>query len=245
MLKGKNVIITGTTRGIGKALVEEFARNGANIWAHARKETPEYLDYIAELSKKYNVIISPVFFDMTDYDGMKAAIMKINNEKRPIDALINNAGIMNGALFTMTTQEMLRREFEVNFFSVFALTQYVVKLMLRKQHGSIVNISSYVAFEGTEGRSAYAASKAALIAMTKTISNEFGTKGIRANCIAPGVVNTNLLNNTSEEEINKAKDSAALRRIAEPIEIAKAAVYLASDNSSFVTGQTVRVDGGM
>ena len=244
ILKDKNVIITGTNRGIGKVMLEEFAQNGANIWAHARTSTPEFINYTKDLANKYGIWIKPIFFDMTDYEEMKSAITLINKEKLSIDALVNNAGIMDGALFTMTTQDMLRKEFEVNFFSVYMLTQYIAKLMLRQQKGSIINISSYIAIEGTEGKSAYAASKAALIAMTKTISNELGTKGIRANCIAPGVVETELLNNVSSEELEKAKDLAALKRMAQPSEIAKTAVFLASDDSSFITGQTLRVDGG-
>jgi len=245
MLKGKNAIITGTNRGIGKALLEEFAANGANIWAHSRKETSEFNKLTQDLSVKYGVKITPVYFDLTDYNEMKNAVMRISKEKQHIDCLVNNAGIMDGALFSMTSQDMVRKEFEVNFFSVFFLTQYVTKFMLRQQSGSIVNISSYIALKGIEGKSAYSASKAALIAMTKTISNELGSKGIRANCIAPGIVNTDLLKDVSEAEIAKAKNSSALKRMAQPVEIAKVAAYLASDNSSFITGQTISVDGGM
>ena len=142
LLKNKNVIITGTNRGIGRAMLEEFAKNGANIWAHARKETEEFVNLINDVSNKYNVQITPVCFELTDYDAMKKGVMQIKSAKKSIDALVNNAGITYNALFSMSTQEQLRQQFEVNFFSVFLFTQYIVKLMTRQGYGSIVNIAS-------------------------------------------------------------------------------------------------------
>lgn len=245
MLKGKNILITGTNRGIGKVMLEKFAQNGASIWAHSRCETPEFINYIRDLEHGYNVKITPIYFDMTDYESMKLAVQQIRKEKRPIDTLINNAGIMQGALFCMTTQDILRNQFEVNFFSVYTFTQYILKLMIKQGYGNIVNIASTVAIDGNIGKSAYAASKAAIIAMTKTISNEVGTYGIRANCIAPGVVETDLLSTMTEEIVQKARVSSALKRSADPLEIANVAVLLSSDNASFINGQTIRVDGGM
>jgi 3-oxoacyl-[acyl-carrier protein] reductase len=245
LLKGKNVIITGTNRGIGRAMTEAFASNGANLYAHARKSTPEFLGDMRSVSDKYNVKIWPVFFDMTDGAPMKDFIKMIMSEKREIDAVVNNAGIMRNALFQMTTEKNLREQFEVNFFSVFLFTQYVAKLMARQKRGSIINIASTAGEDGNPGKSAYGASKAAIIAMTKSIAAELGEVGIRANCIAPGITETEMLSTLPAHILEETKKSADLRRGGLPSEIADAAVFLASDLSSYVTGQTIRVDGGL
>ena len=244
-MKDKNVIITGTARGMGAAMVEEFAKNGANIWACARKQTPEIEKRNKDIEDKYGVKVTPLYFDMTDQEAMKAAVMQIRSEKKNIDALVNNAGITYNALFAMSTQENLRQQFEVNFFSVFLFTQYIVKLMTRQGFGSIVNIASSAAFDGNPGKSVYGASKAAVVAMTKSIASELGTNGIRANCIAPGITETDMLETMPKEVVDDAKEHADLRRGGKPSEIATTAVFLASDKSSYITGQTIRVDGGL
>lgn len=245
ILNGKNVIITGTNRGIGRAMLEEFAKNGANIWAHARHETPEFLEYINAIAKKYQVEIWPIYFDMTDYDAMKAAIKLIGSSKIPVDAVVNNAGITYNALFQMSSVEQLRKQIEVNFISVFVFTQYISKLMVRQRKGSIINIASSAAFDGNPGKSVYGATKAAIVAMTDSIAAELGVNGIRANCIAPGITETDMLITMPAEIVAEAKAAADMRRGGDPSEIAKTAVFLASDLSSYITGQTIRVDGGL
>ncbi|MDR3279823.1 MAG: SDR family oxidoreductase [Synergistaceae bacterium] len=245
MLKGKNVIITGTTRGIGRAMLDAFAQSGANIYAHARHETPEFVAYNRALSEKHGVEIWPVYFDMTDYAEMKAFVKRLMSDKRAIDAVVNNAGITHNALFQMTSPEALRTQFEVNFFSVFIFTQYMAKFMSRQKRGSIINIASTAGEDGNPGKSAYGASKAAIIAMTKSIASELGEIGIRANCIAPGITETEMLATMPPQIVEESKRAADLRRGGLPSEIADAAVFLASDLSSYVTGQTIRVDGGL
>ena len=245
LLKNKNVIRTGTARGMGKAMLTEFAKNGANIWACARKETPEFLKNISEISKEYNVEIKPIFFDLTDLTAMKSAIIQIRNEKKNIDALINNAGITYNALFAMSDSENLKKQFDVNFFSLFTFTQYIVKIMSRQKYGSIVNIASSAAFDGNPGKSVYGASKAAVVAMTKSIAAELGEIGIRANCIAPGVTDTDMIDTMPKHIVEDAVNHTDLLRIAKPSEIATTAVFLASDLSSYVTGQTIIVSGGL
>ena len=245
LLKDKNVIITGTARGIGAAMVEEFAKNGANIWAHARNQTPEIEKRNKDVSEKYGVKITPIYFDMTDYNAMKEAVKKIRSEKQSIDALVNNAGIIYNALFLMSDVQNLRQQFEVNFFAVFLFTQYIAKLMTRQGYGSIVNISSTAAFDGNMGKSVYGASKAAVWAMTKSIASELGANGIRANCIAPGVTETDMLKTMPEHILTETKEFSDLKRLGKPSEIATTAVFLASDKSSYVTGQVIRVDGGI
>lgn len=245
ILKDKNVIITGTNRGIGRAMLEEFAKNGANIWAHARVETPEFLKDINSLAEKYHVEIKPLTFELTNYDAMKAAVRTIMSSKITVDALVNNAGITYNALFQMSSVDQLRNQFEVNFISVFIFTQYISKLMIRQRKGSIINVASSAAFDGNPGKSIYGATKAAVVAMTDSIAAELGVNGIRANCIAPGITETEMLTSMPEEVVAEANATADLRRGGKPSEIAKTAVFLASDLSSYITGQTIRVDGGL
>lgn len=244
LMQGKTVLITGCRRGIGRAMIEVFAANGANIYAHAREADEAFVSDMAEVAGRHNVHIWPLGFDMTDYDAMKLAVKRIMGDKRPLDAVINNAGIILNSLFQMTSEAQLRAQFEVNFFSVYFFSQYIAKLMVRHQRGSIINIASIVGEDGPSGKSAYGASKAALIAMTKSIAAELGEKGIRANCIAPGIVDTEMLLTMPAQVMEETKNSADLRRAGEPAEIAQAALFLASDLSSYITGQTIRVDGG-
>ena len=245
MLKGKNVFITGTNRGIGRAILKECAANGASIWAHARKETPEFVSFLEETSKKYDVVVRPVYFDMTDKEAMKKAVMEIRSSKLPVDALINNAGMMHNASFQMSSEKALRDVFEVNFFATFLLTQYIANLMVRQKHGSIVTVSSMGALDGNPGKAVYGASKAALVTMSRVIANELGAQGIRSNCIAPGVIETDILQTMPESEVLKAKDLTPMKRLGLPEEVASTAVFLASDKSSFINGQVIRVDGGL
>ncbi|ASY77679.1 SDR family NAD(P)-dependent oxidoreductase [Pectobacterium polaris] len=245
LLQHKNVLITGTRRGLGRAMIDAFAANGANIYAHAREEDAEWLSELSAVAEKYNVNIWPLCFDMTDYVAMKLVIKRLAADKRPIDAVVNNAGIILNSLFQMTTEEALRKQFEVNFFSVFLFTQYIAKFMARQRQGSIINIASTVALDGNPGKSAYGASKAAVIAMTKSIAAEMGEFGIRANCIAPGVTDTDMLDTLPAHILADTKNATDLRRVGQPMEIADAAVFLASELSSYITGQVIRVDGGL
>lgn len=245
LMQGKTVLITGCRRGMGLSMVEVFAANGANIYAHAREADEAFIEQMAAIADRHQVAIWPVCFDMTDYAAMKLAIKRIMSDKRQLDAVINNAGITLNSLFQMTSESQLRAQFEVNFFSVYLFSQYIAKLMVRNQGGSIINIASTAGEDGNPGKSAYGASKAALIAMTKSIAAELGEKGIRANCIAPGITDTDMLLTMPEQVVEEAKNSADLRRAGTPAEIAEAALFLASDLSSYITGQTIRVDGGL
>lgn len=245
LMQGKTVLITGCRRGMGRAMVDVFAANGANIYAHAREADEAFTQEMAQVAAQHDVQIWPLGFDMTDYEAMKLAVKRIMSDKRPLDAAVNNAGIIQNSLFQMTSEAQLRAQFEVNFFSVYLFTQYIAKLMTRHQHGSIINIASTAGEDGNPGKSAYGASKAALIAMTKSIAAELGEKGIRANCIAPGITDTEMLLTMPAQVLEDAKNGADLRRAGEPAEIAQAALFLASDLSSYITGQTIRVDGGL
>ncbi|MDF7651461.1 SDR family oxidoreductase [Pantoea sp. Acro-805] len=245
LMQGKTVLITGCRRGIGKAIVETFAAHGADIYAHARCEDKTFMAEMEFLSQKYSVDILPVFFDLTDKTAMQSAVRKIIAQNTPIDAVINNAGVAENSLFQMTSETQLRNQFEVNFFSVYFFCQYMVKIMLKNKKGSLINIASTAAEDGNPGKSAYGASKAALVAMTQSIASEMGHCGIRANVISPGITDTDMLQTMQANVVEDAINKTSLKRAGRPSEVADLALYLASDLSGYITGQVIRVDGGL
>ncbi len=245
MLEGKNIIVTGTAKGMGRKMVETFALNGANIFAHARTENDEHINFCKDISDMFGVQIYPIFFDLRDFNAMKEAIKEIRGSKLSIDGLVNNAGITFNSLFQMTNIEELRNQMEVNFIAPFLFTQFVSKLMMRNKKGSIVSISSSAALDGNSGKSAYGSSKAALLTMTLCISEELAANGIRANVICPGVTETDMIATMPEYIMDIQKEATFLNKIGTPDDIANTAMYLLSDYSSYITGQVIRVDGGV
>ena len=245
LLEGKNIIVTGTAKGMGKQMVKTFAENGANVFAHARTETEEHKAFCKELEDKNSVQIMPLYFDLRDTEAMKEAIKAIRGTKLPIDGLVNNAGITYNSLFQMTNIDELRNQMEVNFFAPFLFTQYISKLMVRNKKGSIVSISSSAALDGNSGKSAYGASKAALLTMTMCISEELAVSGIRANVICPGVTATDMLSTMPDYIMDIQKEATFLKKVGTTADIANTALYLLSDYYSYITGQVIRVDGGV
>ena len=244
LMKGKNVIITGSRRGIGRIILELFAKEGANIWACIRNEDPEFEREAVLLAQENGVWIRTVCFDLCDENSIKQGIQSIIKEKKPIDVLLNNAGISHGALATMTPLSSLKDVFQINYFAPVQIMQMVLRVMMRQKSGSIVNMASIGGIETAPGYLAYGSSKAALIHATKTISHEVGEYGIRVNAIAPGLTETDMGNVKSELEIQKIVDRSSLHRKAAPEEIARCALFLASDQASFITGQVLIADGG-
>lgn len=244
-LKGKTAFITGTNRGLGKAFAEEFARSGANVIAHARKESAEFGGWCSALGEKFGVKVTPVFFDMTDSTAMRATVQELFKSKTPIDILVNNAGITHNALFQMSSEKMLREEFEVNVFSVFSLTQYILKIMLRQRAGVIVNVSSVSGLRGDVGRSIYGMTKAALASLTQSLAAEVGKAGIRVNAVAPGFIATDMMGAMTQEVIDRNIEQSRLGRMGKPEEVAKLVAYLSSNDASYMTGEVVRITGGL
>jgi len=246
LLKGKKAVVTGCSRGIGKAILEVFAENGADIWACLRKADDKFTDFAAGLARKNSVNIQPVYFDLNDAEQVKAGVKTIMSAKQNVDILVNNAGIIHTALFQMTPVAKMKEVFEVNFFSQMLLTQHITKSMMRQKSGSIINISSSAAIEGNEGRSAYAASKAAMICSTKVLAKELAKYGIRVNAVAPGLTETDMMRqSTPQGALEDTLQRTCLGRIGRPKEIADTVLFLSSEESAYITGQVLRVDGGM
>lgn len=245
LLEHKNIIITGARRGIGRAAVELFAEYGANLWACARTYDEVFERDMRTIALKNKVWIKPIYFDMTNSTEIKKAVDDIRKEKKEIDALVNNAGVSYDALLPMISMEKSYNLFETNYFACVRLTQLVGRIMIKAKKGCIVNTASYLGCDGNKGQTMYSASKAAVGAMTKSLAKELAEYNIRVNAIAPGVVDTEMISNMPGREFEKIMDRCPMHRPAKPKEIANIIAVLASDLSSYITGQIIRVDGGL
>ena len=245
LLSKKTIIVTGTARGMGRTMVELFAKSGANVIAHAREETNEHINFCERMTKENGVKVIPIYFELKDPKQIKNAVKEIREIKFPIDGVVNNAGITYNALFQMSNMDEVRNQMEVNFFAPYLFTQYISKLMVRNKQGSIVNISSTAAQDGNSGKSAYGASKAALLSMTLCISEELAASGIRANVICPGITDTDMVSSMPEYVLDIQRKATFLKKLGTTSDIAHMALYLLSDKSAYITGQVFRVDGGV
>jgi 3-oxoacyl-[acyl-carrier protein] reductase len=244
LLKGKTAVITGASRGIGAAVLELFAKNGANIIACYRFENHECEVHLQHIAAQNNIDVITYHFDFSNEAAVKNTGKEIIAGKR-CDILINCAGIAHGALFQMSAVSDIRRVFEINYFNQIFFTQSIVKIMTRQKSGSIVNVASASGIDGRAGNVAYGASKAALILATKTLANELAPHGIRVNALAPGIIETDMLSQMEDKAREQLISSNAMCRAGKPAEVAQAALFLASDMSSYITGQLIRVDGGL
>lgn len=244
-MDGRTVFVTGGNGGIGKAIIEKFAEHGYHIVANARRDTAELDELLMRLQKKHGIKTDKAIFDVTDSSAMKSEIQRLRKAKIEIGTLVNCAGVAGGNLLAITPMREIRQIFDVNLFSYMELAQMLIKPMIRKKQGNIVNIASFEGINLYPGNSAYGVSKAAVIAWTKVLAKEVGDFGIRVNAVAPGFVDTAMARNTEEQERDKMMANSAFKRLAEPKEIADAVYFLASDNASFITGEVIRADGGM
>ena len=244
-LKNKTALITGTNRGIGKEIVRRFAEEGANVFAHARNENDEHKIFCGELSSKHNVSVCPVYFDANNKEQIKDEIGRLYKNNTSIDILVNNISIMpKYKLLQMTSIDEIKNTFEINYFSQIYITQLVSRIMKKNKSGSVINISSVAGIDGN-GELSYVSSKAAIIAATKQMAIELGEHNIRVNSIAPGITDTDMGNSMSKDIIDYTLSHQIINHKATTTDIANMAVFLGSDLSKHITGQIIRVDGGM
>jgi 3-oxoacyl-[acyl-carrier protein] reductase len=244
-IKGKNAIVTGARTGIGRAVVELFARKGANIWAVVHREDQEWLCSMKDIAAENGVWIKPVYMDLSDDHSILMGIRGIMSEKLPIHILVNAAGIVGkNRLIQMTSLQDMRHVMQVNYFAAIQICQLVSRSMYRQKEGAIVNIASIAGIDGDLSQLEYGASKAALICATKKMAYEWGCNNIRVNAVAPGVTDTKMLEEMEKVVVKELVTKNPLQRVGNPKEIAELVLFLADDSSSYITAQTIRIDGG-
>ena len=246
LLKNHTSVITGCNKGIGKSILENFSANGSDIFACVRKIDEEFKNIIKSIEKNNQNNIYPIEIDLSNEESVKSGCKTILSNAKQIDNLVNNAGSISTSIFQMTSQKNYKELFEINFHSQILMTQYLIKEMIKRKKGSIIFISSSAAQDGNEGRSAYVSTKAAINAQSKVLAREMARLNIRVNNIAPGLTNTDMMRkNTPKTVVDNVIKNIPIGRMAEPVDIANVALFLASDLSSYITGQTIRVSGGM
>ena len=243
-LTGQVAVVTGASAGLGLQMAKAFARQGANLVLLARRKN--LLDENAKaIAEEFGVEVFPVQCDITVTEQVVKAVDSIMERFGRIDILVNNAGITRDGLMMRMTEQQWDMVINVNLKSAFNFTHALVPIMARQRGGSIINISSIVGVNGNAGQCNYSASKAGMIGLAKSIAREMGSRGIRANAIAPGFIITEMTNALSEEVREEWNKKIPLRRGGTPEDIANVALFLASDLSSYVTGQVIVCDGGM
>lgn len=246
LLQGKNAVITGARRGIGRATVETFAAEGSNIWACARKKDAAFESDMRRVEEKYGIEIWPLYFDVTNETEMKQAVQTIHKQKMSVDILVNVAGIVEDSTnFQMTSIDKMKHVMDVNHFAVALLTQYISRLMSRQKHGSIINVASIAGIDGAPAQYDYVTSKAAVIGATKYLARELAVSNIRVNAVAPGIISTDMGAQVEDSLKHEILSKVIMKRIGKAEEIANVIAFLASDMASYMTGQIIRVDGGM
>ena len=241
--KGKNVIITGASRGIGFALAQAFAQAGANLSLCATRE--DALKAAAEKLASYGVKIYTQVVNITQADACESFVQNTVKELGSLDILVNNAGITKDNLTVRMSEQDWDDVLNVNLKGTFLMAKAALKVMFKKRCGSIVNLSSVVGEMGNPGQANYVASKAGIIGLTKTLAKEFGGRNVRVNAVAPGFVQTAMTDALPEDVKAKALELVALKRFATTQDIAKAVLFLAGDDASYITGHVLAVNGGL
>ncbi len=244
LLKGKTVIVTGASRGIGKGIALTLAKNGANVAFTYTKSVEAANNLLKEISS-LGVKCKSYQSNAANFEDSKTLVENILNDFESFDILINNAGITKDNLLMRMSEEDFDKVIEVNLKSVFNMVKACQSVFLKQRSGSIINISSIVGLKGNPGQSNYAASKAGMIGFSKSIALELGSRNIRSNVIAPGFIETEMTSELSEDVVSKWIEGIPLKRGGKPEDVANLCLFLSSDLSSFITGQVINVDGGM
>lgn len=244
MLKNKNAVVTGATRGIGREIAFTLAENGANVAINYRTLNEDVERLIEEL-KSYGTNIVAVKCDISDEEEVKNFIAESKKQLGSIDILINNAGITKDGLLMRMKEKDFSDVLDVNLKGTFITTREAASIMMKQRHGKIINISSVVGVIGNAGQCNYAASKAGVIGFSKSVARELASRNITVNVVAPGFINTDMTGVLPEKVKESMIQGIPLKRIGEPKDIANAVLFLASDLSNYITGQVINVDGGM
>lgn len=243
-LKDKCIFITGASRGIGRQTAITLAASGANLILNARSN-----DALDELKKslyhQYGTNVMTVAYDVQDSEQTKKAFLQIKKEYGQLDALVNNAAILESRLIGMIDEQSIQNTFQINLISAIAHLQYAARLMKPKGSGTIINLSSIMGTYGSEGQVLYSASKAGIEGVTRSASKELAPYQIRVNAVAPGFIDTDLTKDLSEQKYNERIKSIKMGRIGKAEDVANMIMFLCSDLANYITGQVIGVDGGM
>ncbi len=244
LLESKVAVVTGGSRGIGRAICQCFAENGCNVAFTYNKSKESAENLVSDLN---DLGIKSISYksDASNYDDSVKLVDNVISDFGKIDILVNNAGIKKDNLLMRMNKEDFDSVINTNLSSVFNLTKASIRTFLKQRSGSIINISSVVGVKGNAGQSNYSASKAGIIGFSKSVALELGSRNIRSNVIAPGFIETDMTDSLSEDVINSWKESIPLKRGGSPSDVGNACVFLASDLSNYITGQVLHVDGGM
>ena len=239
-LKNTNIILTGATGGIGNSILEKLITSGANVLATGTNE-----DKLKSIKEKYENVITEKF-DISNHSEIESFVNKANdNLGGRIDVLINNAGITRDNLSIRMKEEEWQKVIDINLTSTFLLSKNSIKKMLKSKKGKIINITSVVGHTGNIGQANYTASKAGVVAMSKSLALEYGKKNINVNCISPGFITTDMTDKINDEYKEILKSRIPLDRFGSPNDIANAVIFLSSELSDYITGETLHVNGGM
>ncbi len=244
LLEGKTAIITGGSRGIGEAIVRRFIEEGANVAFTYRSSAEKANTIVKELATN-GTIIKAYQSDASSYEDAEALVKAVLEDFGTVDILINNAGITKDTLMLRMSEEQWDAVIETNLKSVFNLTKHILRPMMKNRKGSIINMSSVVGVFGNAGQANYAASKAGIFGFTKSIAKEVGSRNIRCNAIAPGFIETDMTHELDEKTKEAFLAGIPLKRLGQGKEVADACVFLASDHSSYISGQTLSVCGAL
>lgn len=244
LLENKTALITGASRGIGKGIAIEFAKQGANV-AFTFNASVDAAQALEKELESFGVKAKGYQSNAAEFDAAQDLVKEVLNDFGSLEILINNAGITKDNLLMRISEEDFDKVIEVNLKSVFNLTKAVIRPMMKQRQGSIINMSSVVGVKGNAGQTNYAASKAGILGFTKSVALELGSRNIRCNAIAPGFIETEMTAKLDEKQVNEWRTSIPLRRGGSPEDVAKACVFLGSEMSGYITGQTLNVDGGM
>ena len=244
LLEGKVALITGASKGIGKGIAEVFAQQGCQVAFTYLSSVAQAEEVEKELSAN-GIKAKGYRSDASDFEAAQQLVDDVLKDFETIDVLVNNAGITKDTLLMRMTEEDFDKVIQINLKSIFNLTKAVQRTMLKARSGSIINMSSVVGIKGNAGQANYAASKAGIIGFTKSVALELGSRNIRCNAIAPGFIETEMTDKLDEKTVQGWRDAIPLKRGGSPEDVANACLFLASNLSAYVTGQTLQVDGGM